>query len=53
MASIVNASSSVTPPVRRVFIAGGAFGYFIAFPVALTYLLDRAKVPTLTLEGLR
>lgn len=23
-----------------LFVAGGAFGYFVAFPVALTYLLD-------------
>ncbi|MDP2320613.1 MAG: twin-arginine translocase subunit TatC [Acidobacteriota bacterium] len=31
-----------------LFIAGGAFGYFVAFPVALTYLLDWIVASKLT-----
>lgn len=31
-----------------LFVAGGAFGYFIAFPVALTYLLDWIVASKLT-----
>jgi len=31
-----------------LFIAGGAFGYFVAFPVALTYLLDWIVASNLT-----